>query len=69
MNWLRKPRLNKAVHRVAVLTVFSLSRVSGLSLVMSFPLILEGEVVSPTMIDYRERGDRRLRHFCISVMP
>src|SRR5688572_22991518 len=30
MNWLRRPRLNRAVQRVAVLTVFSISRVSGL---------------------------------------
>jgi hypothetical protein len=67
MNWLRKPRLNKAVHRVAVLTVFSLSRVSGLSFVMSFPLILEGE--RRVADDYRERGDVLLGHFCISVMP
>src|SRR5690606_14267519 len=29
MNWLRSPRLNSAVHSVAVLTVFSLSRVFG----------------------------------------
>jgi hypothetical protein len=27
MNWLRRPRLNRALHKVAVLTVLSLSRV------------------------------------------
>jgi hypothetical protein len=27
MNWLRRPRLNNALHKVAVLTVLSLSRV------------------------------------------
>jgi hypothetical protein len=28
MNWLRKPRLNKAVHKVAVLTRIKRARVS-----------------------------------------
>ena len=31
MNWLRRPRLNNAVHSVAVLTAFSFSRVAGFS--------------------------------------
>ncbi|MNO10148.1 hypothetical protein D3C81_2338170 [compost metagenome] len=29
MNWLRRPRLKSAVHRVAVLTPANLARVSG----------------------------------------
>src|SRR6218665_1161751 len=29
MNWLRRPRLNRAVHRVAVLTFSNCSRVAG----------------------------------------
>src|ERR1700719_3113330 len=33
-NWLRRPRLKSAVQSVAVLTVLSLARVAGSSLVM-----------------------------------
>src|SRR5690242_10074001 len=36
MNWLRRPRLNRAVHKVGVLTVFRRSRVSGFSIGLSF---------------------------------
>src|ERR1700674_570106 len=60
MNWWRRPRLNRAVVSVAALTVLSLSRVCGASLVTAFPL-RSGYRFSdhPNHTERREKPSRR----------